>query len=71
MDEKRRCEDCVYWRLEPRDPHAGSSYSPGECRRFPPQLGSDGGGGWPITGPVDWCGEFTERPPRPDTASPA
>jgi hypothetical protein len=52
----------------------------GECHRFPPRMatvlrsGAEGAsavmvrpedGGWPLTAPDDWCGEFQYPPTRP------
>ncbi len=52
----------------------------GECHRFPPRMTTvsqtEGDevsfatvrpvdGGWPLTAPDDWCGEFQAPPPRP------
>lgn len=37
----------------------------GECRRYPPQIGSDGDGDafyfWPTLPSGEWCGEFHQR----------
>jgi hypothetical protein len=52
----------------------------GECHRFPPRMatvhrvGAEGAstttirpddGGWPLTAPDDWCGEFQKTPTGP------
>ena len=51
----------------------------GECHRFPPRMATvpradaegesaatvrPADGGWPLTAPDDWCGEFQRIPPR-------
>ncbi len=43
----------------------------GKCRRFPPQVVNEGGGGilggdevvskFPNVNPADWCGEFKQK----------
>ena len=59
----------------------------GECHRFPPRMGlvhrvQEGvesavtvhpeDGGWPLTAPDDWCGEFQHPPGAPgQTLAPA
>jgi hypothetical protein len=55
----------------------------GECHRFPPRMAaiyrSDAGegsaatvrpadGGWPLTAPDDWCGEFQRSAGAPPSA---
>ena len=32
----------------------------GRCRRYPPQITSNGAFVLPVTQPQDWCGEFRE-----------
>ncbi len=58
----------------------------GECHRFPPRMatvlraGAEGAsavmvrpedGGWPLTAPDDWCGEFQQPPTRAGDTPPA
>jgi hypothetical protein len=59
----------------------------GECHRFPPRMatvlriaGDNGSaatvrpedGGWPLTAPDDWCGEFQRAPaPAADVGPPS
>ena len=50
-----KCKDCKYWENE----HA--------CKRFPP---TGKYGVYPITGPEDSCGEFTQRPFVPSEPPP-
>lgn len=50
MLEKGNCSVCSYWQKQP-DPEDGTEM--GICRRFPPSYD-----GWPMTMPVDWCGEW-------------
>jgi hypothetical protein len=37
----------------------------GECRRYPPHMGTDSDGDgfyyWPILENTEWCGEFAQR----------
>ena len=37
----------------------------GECRRYPPEMGTDSDGDgfyyWPILENSEWCGEFAQR----------
>lgn len=37
----------------------------GECRRYPPTIGTDGDGDtfyfWPVIHSDEWCGEFHQR----------
>ncbi len=66
-----QCSDCRFWRNWDSE-----MTNLGECHRFPPQMGTvrqmDGDedvlltirprdGGWPLTAPDEWCGEF-QRP---------
>jgi hypothetical protein len=46
------CALCRYW--QPASDEDGTRL--GLCRRGPPSYE-----GWPMTSPVDWCGEFAPR----------
>ncbi len=67
-----QCSECRFWLNWDSE---GTNL--GECHRFPPRMatvhrigveGETAGtvrpedGGWPLTAPDDWCGEF-QRPP--------
>jgi hypothetical protein len=76
-----QCQGCRFWlNWDSEDTNLG------ECHRFPPRMATvqaPGGaaatvrpedGGWPLTYPDDWCGEFqrplTRQPEaRPESAS--
>jgi len=49
--ENRRCKDCIHWdKLE--------TYPKAQCRRNSPQVfAARSEDLWPVTGPMDWCGE--------------
>ena len=66
-----QCSECRFWRNWDSE-----MTNLGECHRFPPRMApvlrSDAAetaavtvrptdGGWPLTAPDDWCGEF-QRP---------
>jgi hypothetical protein len=69
------CKGCRFWlNWDTEDTNLG------ECHRFPPRMmtvretGPEGpstatvrpeDGGWPLTYPDDWCGEFQHSPTRP------
>jgi hypothetical protein len=69
------CKACRFWlNWDTEDTNLG------ECHRFPPQMvtvrgsGPEGqstatvrpeDGGWPLTYPDDWCGEFQHSSTRP------
>lgn len=48
----RRCENCDFWVAFPQNSGLAGK---GRCHRFPP---FPDGGGFPVTGPDKWCGEF-------------
>lgn len=59
-----KCCRCVFWLN-----HDAECSDLGECHRYPPRMAVEnvGGvfetirpqdGGWPLTFPDDWCGEF-------------
>lgn len=48
----KTCNDCRFWKA----PQSTEQGLKGECRRFPPDSG-----GFGITEPDDWCGEFSSR----------
>ena len=50
------CENCQYFAKV----YTGLDPSPGECRRSPPVVNSDGWTRWPRVMPQYWCGE--QRP---------
>ena len=58
------CSQCVHFNL---GQNAGREIQAehGECRRYPPNIGSDGDGDsfyyWPVLSPDEWCGEFSQR----------
>ncbi len=59
------CERCVYWTNESTvPPHTF-------CHRFPPSFQRADGyhAQWPITRPIDWCGEFSHRLREPISIS--
>jgi hypothetical protein len=72
------CKGCRFWlNWDTEDTNLG------ECHRFPPRMLIVGGsgaegtsavtlrpddGGWPLTYPDDWCGEFQHAVARPATA---
>ena len=73
MDNCKRCRFWLNWDTE--------DTNLGECHRFPPRMalvhgsGPEGAstatvrpedGGWPLTYPDDWCGEF-----QPSASAPA
>ncbi|MBP5459419.1 MAG: hypothetical protein J6Y62_04590 [Clostridia bacterium] len=49
------CKNCMFWTAADWVRQFGGD---GECHRFPPK---NQGGKWPLTDPLDWCGEFRER----------
>lgn len=69
------CKGCRFWlNWDTEDSNLG------ECHRYPPRMaavlggGTDGpsaasvrpeDGGWPLTYPDDWCGEFQPLAHRP------
>jgi hypothetical protein len=70
-----QCSECRFWLNWDSE---GSNL--GECHRFPPRMatvlraGDEGAsavvvrpedGGWPLTAPDDWCGEYQHPPGRP------
>jgi hypothetical protein len=68
-----QCAGCRFWlNWDSEDTNLG------ECHRFPPRMavqtsGSETAvnvrpenGGWPLTYPDEWCGEFQPTPNRPD-----
>jgi hypothetical protein len=74
-----QCSECRFWLNWDSE-----MTNLGECHRFPPRMATvrrvDGdesaaatvrpeGGGWPLTAPDDWCGEF-QRPLTPAAAPP-
>jgi hypothetical protein len=78
MDNCKRCRFWLNWDTE--------DTNLGECHRFPPRMkmvqasGPEGSvtatvrpddGGWPLTYPDDWCGEFqpAAAPPAPTPES--
>ncbi|HEX5272247.1 MAG TPA: hypothetical protein VFW33_17240 [Gemmataceae bacterium] len=70
-----QCSECRFWLNWDSE---GTNL--GECHRFPPRMATvlradaEGGasavmvrpedGGWPLTAPDDWCGEFRRPPER-------
>lgn len=60
----RACASCKHFNTEPAE---GRNMRPefGECRRYPPFLGTDGDGDafyyWPTLPATEWCGEFSQR----------
>jgi hypothetical protein len=74
-----QCSECRFWLNWDSE---GSNL--GECHRYPPRMatvlraGAEGAtpvmvrpedGGWPLTAPDDWCGEYQPtRPGRPGAA---
>jgi len=79
------CSGCRFWLNWDSE---GSGL--GECHRFPPRMATacksnvedesattvrPEGGGWPLTAPDDWCGEFqavaTRETPRAPGRSPS
>lgn len=62
------CYGCKYWNADEHDLMDGpESTSDQECRRYPPQNGSNGERTWPETSAFDWCGEWS---PLPDEGAP-
>jgi hypothetical protein len=59
------CVNCAHWFKIPDQPiDDGRSLKPvddGFCQRFPPQIGVDFNGRFPITRPTLTCGEYTAR----------
>lgn len=54
---KPTCLDCMYWELSGDPDHEDM----GECRRnCPTYVSGHDYGMWPITGPLDWCGEYKQ-----------
>lgn len=58
-----RCADCK-WATKPKSPTEFA-----ECRRMPPVRAGmvnaytyDHMGVWPLVHPLDYCGEFSEKP---------
>jgi hypothetical protein len=76
-----QCRDCRFWLNWDSE-----MTNLGECHRFPPRLAvvtrtdAEGDtaatvrpedGGWPLTAPDDWCGEFQRTPARVSESRPA
>jgi hypothetical protein len=75
-----QCKLCRFWlNWDTEDTNLG------ECHRFPPRMAatlessSEGpsattvrpeDGGWPLTYPDDWCGEFQPRQTQPAPSTP-
>jgi hypothetical protein len=75
------CKQCRFWLNWDSE-----NTNLGECHRFPPRMamrdenGPEGmatitvrpeDGGWPLTYPDDWCGEFQPSQTRPVESMPA
>ena len=76
----QQCDICRFWlNWDPEMTNLG------ECHRFPPRMATvhrinaEGesaatirppDGGWPLTAPDDWCGEFQPQPTRADASAP-
>ena len=76
-----QCSECRFWLNWDSE-----MTNLGECHRFPPRMATRPGGGgddesvatvrpedggWPLTSPTDWCGEFQPPPTRPGSIRPA
>jgi hypothetical protein len=59
------CVNCAHWFKIPDQPiDGGKSLQPvpdGFCQRFPPQVGVDFRGHFPVTRPDLTCGEYSAR----------
>ncbi len=61
---RNACLSCKHFNSESSE---GRPMRPdyGECRRYPPKIGTDGDGDnfyyWPVLPPDEWCGEFAQR----------
>ena len=75
------CSECRFWLNWDSE-----MTNLGECHRFPPRMlavqrpDAEGesaatvrpnDGGWPLTSPDDWCGEFQRPSPRAGESRPA
>jgi hypothetical protein len=76
-----QCSGCRFWlNWDSEDTNLG------ECHRFPPRMATvqridaEGSfpttirpedGGWPLTAPQDWCGEFQRQPTAAAAGRPA
>jgi hypothetical protein len=61
---RNACKSCIYFSTTP-DESKPLQPEFGECRRYPPNMGTDADGDgfyfWPIVENVEWCGEFAQR----------
>lgn len=61
-----KCSACVYFKdFNADDANAKIKAGMGECRRYPPLVGTDDDGDsfyyWSGVGGDEWCGEFRQR----------
>jgi hypothetical protein len=76
-----QCDTCRFWRNWDSE-----MTNLGECHRFPPRMATvhqkdaegetaatirPADGGWPLTSPDDWCGEFQPKATRAAANVPA
>ena len=52
-----QCAGCLFWDQD------GSQF--GDCRRYSPSTAGDRA--WPMTGALDWCGEFEPNEKEEET----
>lgn len=52
------CGDCDFFDVA--STAESGTINSGRCRRYPPQVTSNGAFAYPVTVPWDWCGEFRQ-----------